>query len=170
MPRMNPGAKTGSARQNPWAKTGKLRTAKACGSGTRCWCQADGGQVDPTGFGQTFNPSATVARRIRRREEHAISRKATAQGMPECSDCTCMLVCVFLAHFCTRDRGCSKHPAFPAPSNFFGRISHQQLGRIAPRDCGVVLGGSHVIARSDSDEAIHPSACAARWIASLRSQ
>ena len=169
MPRMNPGAKTGSARQNPWAKTGKLRTAKACGSGTRCWCQADGGQVDPTGFGQTFNPSATVARRIRRREEHDISRKTTAQGMPECSDCTCMLVCVFFAHFCTRDRGCSKHPAFPAPSflwaDFFTARAHRAAG-LRSRTCG----RSHVIARSDSDEAIHPSACAARWIASLRSQ
>ena len=39
-----------------------------------------------------------------------------AQGMPECSVCTCMLVCAFLSASCTRDRGCSKHPAFPAPS------------------------------------------------------
>jgi hypothetical protein len=42
--------------------------------------------------------------------------KTIAQGMPECSGCTCMLVCAFFAHLCTRDRGCSKHPAFPAPS------------------------------------------------------
>ena len=41
-----------------------------------------------------------------------------AQGMPECSDCTCMLVCAFLCTHCTRDRGCSGHPAFPAPSVF----------------------------------------------------
>src|ERR1022692_170235 len=27
-----------------------------------------------------------------------------------------MLVCVFFCPFCTRDRGCSAHPAFPAPS------------------------------------------------------
>src|SRR5258708_12818138 len=27
-----------------------------------------------------------------------------------------MLVCVFLCAYCTRDRGCSAHPAFPAPS------------------------------------------------------
>jgi hypothetical protein len=27
-----------------------------------------------------------------------------------------MLVCVFVCAFCTRDRGCSAHPAFPAPS------------------------------------------------------
>src|SRR5260370_34667069 len=36
-----------------------------------------------------------------------------------------------LLFFCTRDRGCSKHPAFPAPS--FGRKIFQQLGRITPR-------------------------------------
>jgi hypothetical protein len=28
-----------------------------------------------------------------------------------------MLVCAFYLRFCTRDRGCSKHPAFPAPSS-----------------------------------------------------
>src|SRR6266536_3597615 len=27
-----------------------------------------------------------------------------------------MLVCAFFTHFGTRDRGCSAHPAFPAPS------------------------------------------------------
>src|SRR6267154_2047268 len=29
----------------------------------------------------------------------------------------CMLVCDFRSAFCTRDRGCSAHPAFPAPSS-----------------------------------------------------
>src|SRR5260370_18498233 len=29
-----------------------------------------------------------------------------------------MLVCVFLCTYCTRDRGCSAHPVFPAPSVF----------------------------------------------------
>ena len=47
------------------------------------------------GFRSTVNPSATVTRRIRRRGEHVISRKPIAQGMPDCSDCTCMLVCAF---------------------------------------------------------------------------
>jgi hypothetical protein len=28
----------------------------------------------------------------------------------------------FFAQFCTRDRGCSKHPAFPAPSIMGERI------------------------------------------------
>ncbi len=59
---------------------------------------------------------ATVTKRIRRRGERGISRQPIAQGMPECSGCTCMLVCALPCAHCTRDRGCSKHPAFPAPS------------------------------------------------------
>ena len=50
------------------------------------------------------------------RGEHEVSRKATAQGRPGCSACTCMLVCSFVSANRTRDRGCSKHPVFPAPS------------------------------------------------------
>ena len=50
------------------------------------------------------------------REEREVSRKATAQGRPGCSACTCMLVCAFAMCTGTRDRGCSKHPVFPAPS------------------------------------------------------
>jgi hypothetical protein len=52
------------------------------------------------------------------RGEHEASRKAIAQGRPGCSACTCMLVCAFLVRSCTRDRGCSVHPVFPAPSDF----------------------------------------------------
>src|SRR6266436_6387100 len=57
-----------------------------------------------------------------------------------------MLVCVFLCTYCTRDRGCSAHPAFPAPSVFKGRRFSSQLGRIAPRDREAMFA---VIARSD---------------------
>jgi hypothetical protein len=32
----------------------KLRTAKPCGPGTRCWCQVGGGDVIPTGSGFTL--------------------------------------------------------------------------------------------------------------------
>src|SRR5258705_13392295 len=80
------------------------------------------------------------ARRIRLQGELGISRQTIAQGMPECSDCTCMLVCVSLCALCTRDRGCSVHPAFPAPSVFEGKV-HANLGRIMPRDrrCMVVI-------------------------------
>jgi hypothetical protein len=55
-------------------------------------------------------------KRAVRRGEHEVSRKATAQGRPGCSACTCMLVCASSVRNCTRDRGCSVHPVFPAPS------------------------------------------------------
>jgi hypothetical protein len=35
-------------------------------------------------IGLAIKPAATVTRRIRRRGEHGISRKAIARGMPEC--------------------------------------------------------------------------------------
>jgi hypothetical protein len=50
-----------------------------------------------------------------------ISRKTIAQGRPGVLRWTCMLVCTFLCANRTRDRGCSAHPAFPAPSDFSGR-------------------------------------------------
>ena len=37
-------------------------------------------------------------------------------------------------HHCTRDRGCSKHPAFPAPSHWGGKGISANLGRSAPRE------------------------------------
>jgi hypothetical protein len=46
-----------------------------------------------------------------------------------------MLVCVLPNNNCTRDRGCSAHPAFPAPScSLRGWQSNSNLGRNAPRD------------------------------------
>ena len=71
---------SGTARGRP----AMLRTAKPCGPGTRCWCQAGGGFSRPNRVRQSFNPSATVTRRIRRRGERGISRKTIAQGMSEC--------------------------------------------------------------------------------------
>jgi len=86
---------------------------------------------EPNRARKAVNSPMTVTRRIRRRGERGISCKTIAQGMPECSVCTCMLVCVFDAHFCTRDRGCSKHPAFPAPSSFLGETILQSPGERA---------------------------------------
>ena len=40
----------------------------------------------------------------------------------------------FFAQFCTRDRGCSAHPAFPAPSDFMARNFWANLGRIESRE------------------------------------
>src|ERR1700743_3232919 len=53
---------------------------------------------------QNLNPRATVTRRIRRRGGHGISRQTIAQGMPDCSVCTCLLVCVLCTILHTRPR------------------------------------------------------------------
>src|SRR5216684_2622944 len=52
----------------------------------------------------------------------------------------------FLFPFCTRDRGCSAHPAFPAPSDFKARNVWANLGRIEPRECETAFEWSLVIA------------------------
>jgi hypothetical protein len=43
----------------------------------------------------------------------------------------CMLVCSFVCANRTRDRGCSKHPVFPAPSDKEGGKLLAKLGRNA---------------------------------------
>jgi hypothetical protein len=62
----------------------------------------------------------TVTRKPDHRGERDISRKTVAQGKPGCLRWTCMLVCTLFCALRTRDRGCSAHPAFPAPSFFEG--------------------------------------------------
>jgi hypothetical protein len=85
-------------------------------------------------IGLAIKPAAMEARGIRLQGEHGISRKAIAQGMPECSDCTCMLVGAFPCVHCTRDRGCSVHPAFPAPSVFWGGDKFMQASGAMRRE------------------------------------
>src|SRR6266481_2278181 len=43
-----------------------------------------------------------------------------------------MLVCDFRSAFCTRDRGCSAHPAFPAPSSL--RDNETQSSGVSRRE------------------------------------
>src|SRR6266516_3173682 len=49
-----------------------------------------------------------------------------------------MLVCIFVCAFGTRDRGCSVHPVFPAPSDFWATNEDANLGRITSRECETV--------------------------------
>src|SRR3954467_11240876 len=74
------------------------------------------------------------ARGIRLQEERGISRQTIAQGMPECSDCTCMLVCAshYIMH--TRPR-VQRAPGIPCTLRFRRRGQvHASLGRNAPRE------------------------------------
>ena len=55
-------------------------------------------------------------------------------GKAGCSPLPCMLVCILFCANRTRDRGCSAHPVFPAPSVFEGKEFLAKLGRIRPRE------------------------------------
>jgi hypothetical protein len=109
----------------PLGEDGRLRTAKPCGPGTRCWCQVGGGFEGPTGFSRTANSPTTVTRRIRRRGERGISRKTIVQGMPGCSDCTCMLVCASLCIFAHETAGaaCTRRSLRPPLGGSFMHAS-----------------------------------------------
>jgi|SRR6478735_9115215 len=66
-----------------------------------------------------------------------------------------MLVCASFVRNCTRDRGCSEHPVFPAPSLLEGEIE-VNLGRSAPRDReGVFTVGW--VERSETHRRAHPA-------------
>src|SRR6185436_14378340 len=62
-----------------------------------------------------------------------------------------MLVCAFVCAYCTRDRGCSAHPVFPAPSLFEGERLFQTSG--ATRR-GIVASYSVVIVREGGRSSI----------------
>jgi len=46
----------------------------------------------------------------------------------------CMLVCIFYSANRTRDRGCSKHPVFPAPSISRGQEVLKQTSGVMCRE------------------------------------
>ena len=93
-------------------------------------------KIDPTGFRQSFNPPATEARGIRLRGERGISRQTIAQGMPECSSCTCMLVCVSSHLLHTRPR-VQRASGIPCSLSFEGQ-RHANLGQVMLRERGRV--------------------------------
>src|SRR6185295_15855052 len=72
------------------------------------------------------------ARGIRLQGERGISRQPIAQGMPECSGCTSMLVCVLFALFAHETAGAAstRHSLLPLRRD---KVS-ANLGRNAPRE------------------------------------
>src|ERR1700730_25905 len=93
-----------------------------------------------------------------------ISRKTIAWGMPDVSGASAVNTRVHTKTTKrTRGCGCIGHPAFPAPSYFRGTKFTQNSDAWCREIAEACLD---VIARSESDEAIHSSLCAAKWIAS----
>jgi hypothetical protein len=101
-------------------RTALKRTAKPCGPDTRGWCQAAGGEVDPTG---------SISHQAGSDGGKTNSSPGRARHKPSnhCAGNAGVLRLYLYARVrlysisCTRDRGCSKHPAFPAPSVFRGK-------------------------------------------------
>ena len=84
------------------------------------------------------NVNTTVAHRVELVRVFAPIR-SLAQGRPECSRCP---VCSCAVLFCanrTRDRGCSKHPVFPAPSDFRGGQTKMQTSDATRRENAKVV-------------------------------
>ncbi len=97
-----------------------VRTAKPCGPGRRCHGQVlgEGAATRPTGAGAsaTFAGAREARRnsapgRARHKPSDHRAGKAECWASPVCC-CAVLSACAFRA----ADRGCRRHPAFPAPS------------------------------------------------------
>src|SRR4029453_2412388 len=131
------------------------------------------------------------AKGIRLQGELGISRQTIAQGMPACLGCTCMLVCVFLHTIPHETPGAastrhSLHPPFSKEGSFqqtSGAVRREnaesylrKMGRAQRNPSPVVLMGIAALHPSYDPPVIGAKRsnpffrCAARWIASLRSQ
>ena len=87
-----------------------------------------------------IKPAAMEARRIRLHGERGISRQPIARGMPECSGCTCMLVCAshYILH--TRPR-VQQAPGIPCSLSGGTRFMQASgASRAARTQCHICVG------------------------------
>src|SRR3984893_19526758 len=99
-----------------------MRTAKSCGPGTRCWCQVGGGKSARPGADKAISANDGGKRNSCTGESTKEAVKTIACGNAGRSgEPVVTNSCAFF--HCTRGCGCNGHPAFPAPSDFFGRES-----------------------------------------------
>src|SRR5260221_13187074 len=109
-----------------------LRTAKSCGPDAPTLVSSSRSCVGPTGLRQNLSADDGGKRaRSPGRARHKLLKPLRA-GMPGDSGVLVVTRVRSTTTKCTRGRGCSGHPAFPTPSQ--GRMIHQRLARIAPRD------------------------------------
>ena len=93
------------------------------------------------------------ARGIRLQGERGISRQPIAQGMPECSGCTCMLVCVLFALLHTRPR-VQQAPGIPCSLSCEGRnFSKARAQRVARTPTYIQLSSPGLTGRASIPEA-----------------
>src|SRR3979490_1274224 len=90
--------------------------------------------------------------------------KTIACGNAGCSGGLVVTTLVCVTTLCARGCGCSGHPAFPTPS--VGRKIQAQLGRIAPRDRGLMFEIGKPSLRGAKRRSNPFFLYVARWIAS----
>ena len=114
------------------------RTAKSCGPDAPTLASSSRSCVGPTGLRQNLSADDGGKRaRSPGRARHKPLKPLRA-GMPGDSGVLVVTRVRSTNTKCTRDRGCSGHPAFPTPS--MGREINALLGRIAPRGREVASG------------------------------
>jgi hypothetical protein len=116
-----------------------LRTAKPCGLTPRRWCQVGGSHFADDGGKKARSP-----RRARNKPYNHRAGNAGCSGVPVVTNS-----CAF--YLCTRGRGCSGHPAFPAPSVFSRDMSCKPRAHRVARMRSCVHLGCHC----ERSEAIH---------------
>ena len=98
----------------------RKRTAKSCGSGAA---------VLALSFARS-KFAGDGGKRAVLRGEHEVSRKAIAQGRPECSRCTCMLVCTFCLRKSHARPRVQQAPGLPCALYFRRANEDANLGRL----------------------------------------
>jgi hypothetical protein len=109
------------------------RTAKSCGPGAPMLASSLA-EVHPAqpGLRWIVNPQGDGGKQAGHRGERAVSRNPSRGESRSDPVEPVVHSCVLCAH----DRGCNRHPAFPAPSVSREGEADSNLGRIAPRECG----------------------------------
>ena len=118
--------------------------------------------TEPNRVRSAVNSPAMEARRIRLQGERGISRQTIAQGMPECSGCTCMLVCALSAIFAHETAGAAstRHSLHPP-------ISKEGTSSCKPRAQCVARMRRHICVGWVERSETHHSPVALMGIASL---
>ena len=101
-------------------------------------------------------PADNGGKRAVLREEHEVSRKAIAQGRPECSRCPVCSCAVLFAQIARETAGAASTRSSLCP--LFSRRANEdaKLGRITSRE-----GASSFSCHCERSEAIHLSTCGA---------
>ena len=122
------------------------RTAKSCGSGAAVLALSPREAKLLGGDG---------GKRAVLREEHEVSRKAIAQGRPECSRCPVCSCAVLFAQIARETAGAASTRSSLRPLIFEGKR------RCKPRAISAARSRSYIHRHCERSEAIHISTCRA---------